>query len=100
MKIKRQCKYLTKSISEVKTFFKVEKENRKIEKRKLIKDYKILSNKTLELEQKIKSLEENQNSLDFICSKLSKRSINLFTQVNELKEHEKKNLLVYLPKEM
>lgn len=51
-----------------------------------------MSKKTLELEQKVKFLEENNKNLNFTCFELSNRSIDLISQLNELKEHEKKSL--------
>lgn len=52
----------------------------------------MLFNKTLELEQNVKYLEESKKIFDITCSELSKRSIDLFAQINELKEHENKSL--------
>lgn len=51
--LKDNINLLEKRLSETKTFIKIGK---KIKKRKLVEDNKILSNKTLELEQKVKYL--------------------------------------------
>lgn len=90
--LKENLNLLKERLNDAKTFFGLEKINRKTEKRKLVEKNESLSNKTLELKQKIKSLEENNKSLGLTCFELSEWSIDLLAQVNELKEHDKKSL--------
>lgn len=80
--LKENINLLEKRLSEAKTFLNLEKINRKIEKRKLIEDNEILSNKTLGFEQKVKYLEENKKSLDLTCSKLNGRNNQLIKSKN------------------
>lgn len=51
----------------------------------------MLFSKTLELEQKVKTLEENKKNLDLTCFKLNTRNNEFLNKVKELKEHPKKS---------
>lgn len=51
-----------------------------------------MSIKTLELKQKVKTLEENNKSLNHNCSKLIERTNESLNQIKEFGEHDKKSL--------
>lgn len=85
--LKDKINLLEKRLKESKSILNVEIVNTEREKRILVEDNEMLSNKTLELEQKVKTLEENEKSLDLACSKLNARNNELLNQVKELEEH-------------
>lgn len=59
--------------------------------RKLVEDNEMLLNKTLELEQRVKTLEEDKKSLDLTWSKLNVRNDEFLNQFKGLEKHKKKS---------